>query len=475
MKKRNIYILSIITIIILIFIFTLVDFGESDKKVVMVPVKFGLFQIEVTTTGELEAKSSDKIYGPSTSSLRDARISQLRIEDIIPDGTVVDSGDYVARLDRTDLENKIMDQEIDVEQARSQFIKTQLDTTMELRNARNDLINLNFALEERQITVDQSKYEPPATQRQAIIDLDKAKRAYEQAVKNYDLRLEKAKAEMSDVGADLRSDENRLSQFLELKKHFMIRAPKSGMVIYRRGWDGKKQGINSQISSWDPVIATLPNLKEMNSKTYINEIDISKIQKGQKVEIGIDAFPEKHYTGSIIEIANMGEQMANSNAKVFEVIIKVNEYDSILRPSMTTKNTIITDVIDSVIYIPIECIQNNDSMSYVLTSRNKKQIISGKNNENEIIIKAGLEKNEMIYLIHPEGADDYKLILLDSAIIKKYTIPPRDTAAEKEKKSMKVGKMPEQFKNMSKEDIQKMIKNKRRQGKKDRGGKSQKN
>ena len=32
--------------------------------------------------------------------------------------------------------------------------------------------------------------------------------------------------------------------------------------------------------------------------------------------------------------------MQNSNAKVFEVMIKVNEFDSILRPSMTTKNTI---------------------------------------------------------------------------------------------------------------------------------------
>ena len=474
MKKRNIYILSLITIIILIFVFTFFDFSESENKVVMVPVKYGVFQIEVTTTGELEAKSSDKIYGPSSGSLRNARIYQLRIEDIIPDGTVVDSGDYVARLDRSDLTNKIKDQEIDVEQGRSKFIKTQLDTTMELRNARNDLINLNFALEEKQITVDQSKYEPPATQRQAVINLDKAKRAYEQAVKNYYLRMEKAKAEMTDVAADLRSDENKLSQLVELKNHFRIIAPKSGMVNYKRGWDGKKQGVNSQISYWDPVIAILPNLKEMNSKTYINEIDISKTQKGQKVEIGIDAFPEKHYTGSVFEIANMGEQMSNSNAKVFEVMIKVNEYDSILRPSMTTKNTIITDVIDSVLYIPIECIQNNDSMSYVFTSRNKKQIISGKSNENEIIIKAGLEKNEMIYLISPEASEDYDLILLDSATIKKYTIPTKDTSTKKQKETGKMGKMPKQFKNMSSENIQKMMKNKKEQGKKSGGEKKQK-
>ena len=245
------------------------------------------------------------------------------------------------------------------------------------------------------------------------------------------------------------------------------------MLNYKRGWDGKKRGVNSQISSWDPVIATLPNLKEMNSKTYINEIDISKIQKGQRVEIGIDAFPDKHFTGSIIDIANMGEQMANSNAKVFEVMIKVNEFDSILRPSMTTKNTIITDVIDSVLYIPIECIQNNDSMSYVITSNEKKQIISGKYNENEIIIKAGLVKDEMIYLIPPEDCEDYDLVLLDSTIIKKYTVVPQiDTITNEDKNGME--SMPEQFKNMSRKDIQKMIKNKGRLGKKSEKGKRQK-
>src|SRR5690606_2594225 len=101
----------------------------------------------------------------------------------------------------------------------------------------------------------------------------------------------------------------------------------------------------STMSSWDNVVATLPNLNEMISKTYVNEIDISKVKTGQKVQIGVDAFPDRKYTGEVTEVANIGEQMRNSNAKVFEVRIRVNEFDSILRPAMTTKNTIITSVI----------------------------------------------------------------------------------------------------------------------------------
>ncbi len=70
------------------------------------------------------------------------------------------------------------------------------------------------------------------------------------------------------------------------------------MVIYRRGWDGQKQGVGTEISVWDPIVAELPNLKEMKSKTYVNEIDISKVKVKQEVRIGVDAFPDKKFTGN---------------------------------------------------------------------------------------------------------------------------------------------------------------------------------
>jgi len=114
---------------------------------------------------------------------------------------------------------------------------------------------------------------------------------------------------------------------------------------------------------WENVVATLPNLSAMNSRTYVNEIDISRVRTGQKTEIQVDAFPERKFTGEVFEVANMGEQMRNSNAKVFEVIIHVNGFDSILRPSMTTKNSIITEIIDSVLFVPIESVNIVDTIN----------------------------------------------------------------------------------------------------------------
>jgi len=332
--KKQIYITIGVIVVIIIALYYFLGAESTSLETIEVEVKSGEFKIAVTTTGELEAKSSEKIYGPS--NLRNVRIWQVKIEDIVPDGTVVDSGDFVATLDRTELANKLKDQELELEQLETQFTKTKLDTTLELRSLRDDLINLEFALEEKKIQLEQSAFEPPATIRQVEIELERAERTYNQAVKNYQLKLEKAEANISEVKGNLTKAQRKYDEMAGVLRQFTVFAPKAGMVIYKRGWDGKKQGVGSQVSTWDNVVATLPNLTQMISKTYVNEIDISKVKVGQPVEVGIDAFPEKKFTGTVQDVANIGEQMKNTNAKVFEVMIEVFEFDSVMRPAMTT-------------------------------------------------------------------------------------------------------------------------------------------
>lgn len=457
MKKYRIYIGLAVVILVLFLLYVFFGSNESDTTSIQQPVKVGTFEIQVSTSGELEAKTSEKILGPS--GLRNFRIWNIKIDDIISDGTVVDSGDYVATLDRSELTNRLKDYELDLESLGTQFTKMQLDTTMDLRNARDELVNLQYTLEEKQITVDQSIYEPPATQRQAKIELDKTQRTYDQALENYQLKLEKAEANMAEINTKLRKAQNEYQEMLDILEEFTVYAPKAGMVIYRRDWNGQKMGVGASISVWDPVVAELPNLTEMKSRTYVNEIDISKVKSGQPVVIGVDAFPDKEYSGTVVEVANIGEQMRNSNAKVFEVIIEVNEFDSILRPAMTTKNMIITDVIDSVIYVPLECIHSNDSLSYVYKGSSKQEVVLGKSNENEIIIRAGLDKDDEIYLVAPEGAINYNVVALDTAIVNHFErLDKQKNGNQKEKeKELTPEELRELLMNMSQEERMKYM------------------
>jgi len=208
---------------------------------------------------------------------------------------------------------------------------------------------------------------------------------------------------------NLTRDRRRKTDMEEVMKQFDIMAPASGMVIYKKEWNGQKRTAGTEINTWDLAVATLPDLPTMISLTYVNEIDISKLKEGQQVKIGVDAFPEKRFTGDVIEVANIGQQLPNTDAKVFEVRIELNEHDSILRPSMTTSNEVITQVMDSVMYIPLEAAHANDSLTFVYTRAGRKQIVLlGESNENNIVVEKGLAKGDKLYLSLPEDPESFE-------------------------------------------------------------------
>ena len=157
----------------------------------------------------------------------------------------------------------------------------------------------------------------------------------------------------------------------------------------------------------------------MISKTYVNEVDISRVRKGQNVKVKIDAFPENEYTGQVIQVANIGEQLRDYDAKVFEVLIQVNETDSIMRPAMTTSNEIVTYIYPDVLHIPIEALQS-DSVSFVYKEQDgaivKQEIITGESNDDEVLVEYGLEENDEIYLSIPPNTEDAEFIPLDPEI-----------------------------------------------------------
>jgi HlyD family secretion protein len=95
--------------------------------------------------------------------------------------------------------------------------------------------------------------------------------------------------------------------------------------------------------------------------------------------------------------------MPNTDAKVFEVLIRINEYDPILRPAMTTSNVIVTQTFEDVLYVPLEAINLVDSIPYVYKRDGTKQIVVlGSANDNHVIIEHGLAANDRVYLTIPE-------------------------------------------------------------------------
>lgn len=410
--KRNLIIVGGVLAVLLVVLLIVKGSQSGDTIDILATVKRGIFKVEIETTGELEAKSSVKIQAPTR--LREYRVNTLTIQNIVAEGTVVEKGDWIATLDRSEFQGRIKDKEIELEKAQASFVQTQLDTTLQMRQSRDELINMRYDVEERKIVLDQSKFEPPATIKQNEINLDKAQRALSQALENYKIKKRQNIEKMRTVGAELRKVQSEHSGMMQLVADFNIIAPEPGMVIYTKGWDNRPIKSGSQISTWDPVVATLPDLTVMLSKTYVNEVDVRKVKSGQKVEIGLDAYPDKKLTGVVTTVANVGEQRPNSDAKVFQVDIEIRGTDPTLRPAMTTSNKIIASVIDSALYIPLECLHSKyDSITYVFKKDGLKQeVMLGETNANDAVILAGLQEGDRLYLSVPAGMEDDEINLL---------------------------------------------------------------
>jgi RND family efflux transporter MFP subunit len=407
LRRRPIVAYSAGCVIILVLIWFFVAGGTATRADLSVTPSKGLFLVTVTTTGELQAKNSINIMG--SENARAANIWQMKITNIVPEGTVVKKGQFVAELDKSEIMGKFKDSQLSIQKFDAQYIQTKLDSTLTLSQARDELVNLFYAVEEKRILMEQSAYEAPAMRRQAEIEFERAKRAHEQARKNYVTRKKQAIAKAQAAEADLMKERQRMELYKKTMDEFTIKAPADGMVVYSREWNGKKKIVGSTVNSWDPTVATLPDLREMESITYVSEVDIQKISAGQKVTLKLDADPNKPLTGSVTSVANIGEQRPNSDSKVFEVRIKVNESDTTLRPSMTTANEILVARLDSVISIPLECVHTEGTMTFVYKKNGgsiaKQEVKLGLMNENAAVVHGGIaDDDELLLATPPESA-----------------------------------------------------------------------
>ncbi len=407
MSRKIMVVAGIVLLIILSgFYFLKNSSGENVK--ITTAVSRGPFEMYVYSSGQLEAQNSEDIIVPDNLRDREIRIYEIKITDLIEEGTVVDSGQYVATLDQKAVEEALTTAREELEQAFNNYEDAKMDSNLTLSNFRDQIINARDELEEMQIVLDESVYESPAVVRKAEMDVEKAQRKLEQEIKGYDLKKRQAESKVERSKLELRQRENRVNKLDNVYHSLVISAPKAGMVIYGRDRTREKIKVGSTVSPWMPVIATLPDLSSMLSITYVNEIDISKVQTGQKVVLGVDAIPGLELEGEVVSKANIGQPMPKSDAKVFEVKIRVFGDVENLKPAMTTSNRIQTGAFSDTLYIPSEAVFANDTMQYCYLEKNGvvKQVVDlGDQNENHYLVRSGVEEGDVLLLTEPEDPD----------------------------------------------------------------------
>ncbi len=410
---KRVYIITGIVVVISVLVLVIFNRLASERKTAALYTEVikGDFEIAITTAGELRAENSIDIKGPEIARRGEMRSADLRIQDIVPEGTEVKEGDYVAQLDRSEFDNTLKDILERLQSLQKDLDMMILDTAVTLSASRDDVQNQKYIVEADSITLRNSQYEPPTTIRQAEINYDQAKRTLGQRERRYTLNVAYAKFRINNQRMIIGRITRRKNDYEEVLSSFTIKAPASGMVIYKRDWRGNKRKTGSMVNAFDRVVASLPDLSSMMSRIYVSEVEISRMKVGQKASMVVDAFPQRTFNGLVSSVANIGEKLPNTDSKVFEVLIKIDGTDPLLRPSMTTGNKVVIETYSNVNQVPIECVHaEDDSIPFVYTKKGTRQIVLlGVSNEKNVIIEQGLEQGVSIYLATPENPLKFKL------------------------------------------------------------------
>lgn len=139
--------------------------------------------------------------------------------------------------------------------------------------------------------------------------------------------VEAARAQAAATAAALRVAEVQLD-------HAVLKAPYAGIILSRGVEPGEVVAPNQDVLS-------IADLSAVDLKVFVEETEIGRVRPGQAVEVRIDTFPDKRYTGRVAYVSPQAEftpkiiQTQKERVKlVFLVKIHVSNPDHELKPGM---------------------------------------------------------------------------------------------------------------------------------------------
>lgn len=214
--------------------------------------------------------------------------------------------------------------------------------TSQVQQARGNALNAEANLAKAKVTLADAKRtlgRNKALLAEGIIaqsDLDAALTAYESAQAG----VRSAEAAVMQTKGALRQAETNLN-------YSTIRSPVDGIVVSRSVDVGQTVAASFQT----PTLFTIAqDLTKMQIDTSIDESDISRLKVGQKADFSVDAYPEGHFEGTVIQIRNA--PVVTQNVVTYVAVIGVSNPELKLKPGMTANVAIEIQRKDDLVKVP---------------------------------------------------------------------------------------------------------------------------
>jgi RND family efflux transporter MFP subunit len=319
----------------------------------------------LTASGYLVARKQSVI-----SSKIQGRLVELRVEE----GSVVRSGEVIARLEDADYVAAIAKAKADIEYAKA-----------------------NLAEMQRQARLQQGLF--------------KDKVVSQDAVDAADAKVRIADATVAQDEANLKVQES----YLEFTN---IRAPFDGVVIKKMTEVGESvapipPGVNVSTSSG--AIVAVADMNSLEAEVDVNEANVAQLGPNQPATISVQAIPDHPYDGRLRQII----PTADRTKATVTVKVGILNKDKYLKPEMSCNVTFLEPAKKDVqtntppqriVTISKDAITTRDGKAVVFEIENRKvrmvPVVTGNDLNGQVIVKNGLAGSETLVNNPPQKLKD---------------------------------------------------------------------
>ncbi|MBC9784106.1 efflux RND transporter periplasmic adaptor subunit [Heliobacterium chlorum] len=313
---------------------------------------------------------------------------------LVNEGDMVEAGAVIARLDDKDYRDqydlavaKLNDTQEQSRTSKNSQYTSLMDSELKLKQMETNLQKLRDDYAMMQQLPDAYSANDIKSKK---ADLESSEIEYRNQQKKYELA--KSEYERSDSFAQSEMSVKMAKENLE---NTVLYAPVSGKVLKLV----KKAGENV---AEDQDFAVLHENNEIDATTKVIEYDIGKVKIGQKVNIAVDAVPDKKYVGEVTKIDHL-PATDSSGLVSYPVTVRITNADDDLRDGMTASFTFVIKEVDQCLNIPYSAVKIVDGKQAVTVLNDQgvmveRPIKTGFSDGTTVEVLEGLNGNETVVI-----------------------------------------------------------------------------
>ena len=235
---------------------------------------------------------------------------------------------------------------------------------------------------EQAVSTSQSKLQSYDKQKRSVEDTEKS------AENNVISKTDSLTTAQLNALSSGNSEEDKVEQYQQQLDDCTVEAPFSGVI--------SAVNIEAGDTYNGSAIVTLDDISSFEVTAQIDEYDIGKIEKGQKVVIKTNATGDEELEGTVKIVS---PKASGSGSEVtYTVIISVDTPSEMLRMDMTAKLSIILESKENVLTVPYEAVQEDANGNYYV-----EVVDASGNGSNQNTMPEGVDFENMPEM--PEGMD----------------------------------------------------------------------